>query len=284
MSSAQFSDAYLEYLAQGPFVGCMDPWAEAARYFHQIHAGMIGNVIAQISLPLRKMGYVVSQESSLQIAEGRKPDVVLERQPEKFPSQKNHLNYPSAAAAILAEPGITVSVEAPELDALFIRDFDDGALVTVVEVISPRNKSHLEDIERYQADRSRLFLERGVNVVEVDLTRSIQRLFDHEQTRYHPYHTVIFTAEGQIYLVLGEWNQQLKRIALPLRNEVVGVDLQEAYAIAYQQKLIASQIDFREDYTVQGLKFSKLLTDEQREGALRTVSAWQTELARLREA
>jgi hypothetical protein len=72
-----YSDMYVELLMRGPFPGTIDPWAEAGRYFHQIHAGMIGALLEQLRLPLLRMGYVASREVSLQIAEGREPDMAV---------------------------------------------------------------------------------------------------------------------------------------------------------------------------------------------------------------
>ena len=39
---------YLDHLKRGPFPGHTDPWAETARYFQQIHSGMIVHLTAQL--------------------------------------------------------------------------------------------------------------------------------------------------------------------------------------------------------------------------------------------
>jgi hypothetical protein len=38
------SDEDVEHLSAGPFLGQVDPWAEAGRYFYQIHAGVIDSL------------------------------------------------------------------------------------------------------------------------------------------------------------------------------------------------------------------------------------------------
>lgn len=157
------NDYILRY-AQGPFTGRVDLWAEAPYYFSQLHSSIIAAILSQVWQPLLEKGYIASKEASLQIAEIRKPDIAVRTSTEK-PGKA--LDY--AAAAILAEPGIEVDLEEPELQAIYIRHAGSNTLVTVVEIISPRNKTYLPDILKYQESRQHLFLEQGVNVVEIDL-------------------------------------------------------------------------------------------------------------------
>lgn len=56
-----------ELLENGPFPSHIDPWAERGRYFHQMHAHMIGYLLDAIQRPMYERGYVVGRESSVQI-------------------------------------------------------------------------------------------------------------------------------------------------------------------------------------------------------------------------
>jgi Protein of unknown function (DUF4058) len=280
MSPAQFSDAYVEHLAQGPFAGRIDPWAEDDYFFQQIHSGMIAEILKQINLPLAKLGYSISKEASLQIAEGRKPDVSITRSQQR--TKPSRVDYQTSATLKLLEPDLGVSFEEVELDAIYVRD-NEKTLVTIIEVVSPGNKTPADYVADYQERRRRLFLDQGVNVVEIDTTRSIKHLFDHTHTRRFAYHTAVFIPADAIYLYLGDFGEALKSIALPLRNEVLGIHLQNAYNVAYRDALIADQIERKTHYLQEALPFPSLLTDEQREGAFKAVSAWQAELAGLRE-
>jgi hypothetical protein len=147
-----FSNAYVQLLSKGAFSGQIDPWAEAPHYFQQIHAGMIGNIAAEIQTPLMKMGYYVGREASLQIAENREPDIFIQRAM-NAPRTKPKWDYELAAAEVLADAGSPIESEIT-LDALHIYQ-QDGTLVTVVEIISPGNEVSTEGIADYRQRRER---------------------------------------------------------------------------------------------------------------------------------
>ncbi|MDX1993204.1 MAG: DUF4058 family protein [bacterium] len=265
--------AYIARLLAGPFDGLMDPWAEQARYFQQIHGGMIGDLMAQLLPELAALGYFATAEASLQIAEGRKPDISVMRVEGEQSSHK--LNYTMAAAQAAVQPGVAIEETDPEQEAIYIREIGSGTLVTVIEVISPRNKSHRDDLTRYQAERGRLFLERGVHVVEIDLTRSINRMLEHTLTLRHHYHIAVFVAGDVPYVIVNDWGQALAPFAVPLREEVVVVNPHRAYTTAYQQKGIALQIEQETGYDDAALPNPRSLSDAQREQARQAVSRWR---------
>src|SRR5262245_42102058 len=122
---------YIQHRKQGPFPGRIDPWAEVGRYFHQIHAGMIGDLLTQIQDPLIELGYEAGRETSLQILERREPDIYVHREGSAIASAPTW-DYPEAAHQVLAEPGLAIDFELPELDAIYVRDFESGDLVTIV--------------------------------------------------------------------------------------------------------------------------------------------------------
>jgi Protein of unknown function (DUF4058) len=163
----RYSDEYIQQLTPGPFPNQIDPFAEAGRFFQQLHSEMISHLLGQMQKPLLAMGYIAGRETSLQIAE--------QRQPEQSAEAKQAWNYAQAAEAVLAEPGLLFEGTEPELDALHIKAWETGRLVTVLEIVSPRNKTAAQLIRDYQERRTRL-LQRAVNVVELDLTRSVKRL------------------------------------------------------------------------------------------------------------
>lgn len=164
----------------------------------------------------------------------------------------------------------------PEWDALHIRADDDGQLVTIVEIISPNNKLDRLEMQDYRYRRSRLVRD-GIQVVEMDLTRSVKRLLEDVLTSSLPYHVGVFLP-GQAPRVVGiEFGA-----ALPLRAEALPVDLQFTYAQAYQDAAIAGQLQADGRYTEADLPFPTLLSEEQRRTALAAVEDWQTQLQRLR--
>lgn len=274
-----FSTAEIAYLEQGPFPGRIDPWAEAARYFRSLHSEMISALLAIMREPLLNMGYVAGRETSVQIAEGREPDIHIRRDLPSEPTAR--WNYALAAAEVLAEPGVAVE-DAAEFEALHIRMLHTGDLVTVLEIVSPGNKTRDHEITAYRERRARLFLEHGINVVELDPTRSVKRLTNNSETAAFPYHVAVFLPGESVRIIGIPFASALGRFAVPLRGSVIPVELQDAYTRAYQQTTTAWHIQHEGRYTEDDLPFPSSLTDDQRRESLQAVERWQQELARLR--
>jgi hypothetical protein len=271
------TDAYFDLLDAGPFPEQIDPWAEAGRYFHQLHAGLIAEILRTARAPLQRMGYLIGQETSLQVTDGRLPDIFVERRDD--PTRLMEWDYDTAAAEVLAQPGVIVPVG--ELSALHISEAR-GALVAVIEIVSPRNKHAPAEIAQYQDRRARLVNHEGVNVVEIDLTRSVKRLLSGPAARGSAYHVAIYLPGSMPRLVAINAGDALPRIAIPLRAAVIPLDLAELYRAAYRTGSIAAQIEGRGDYVAEALPFPSLLTPQMRDLALAGVVAWRDELARLR--
>lgn len=276
----RFSPAYIQHRQRGAFPGAVDPWAEDAHYFQQIHSGMIYALQDQLQDELNARGYQVGKEASLQIfAVNRKPDMFIvdtlaEREP--FP-----LDYDAVAAALHVEPGTAVLDSDADMEALHITDMETGALITVIEVISPRNKTHPLEMALYREQRARLFLDHGVNVVEIDATRSPRRLLAHPLVESQPYHIAVHLPGDVPRALTSGWLEGLKPFALPLRAEAVRVEPQAAYDRAYQRGGIAGLIEQNGHYVPDRLPFPSLLSDSQRANALEHVTAWRAQLARL---
>ena len=278
--SKQFSDTYVQHRRVGPFTGTIDPWAEVGRYFHQIHAGLIGHLLTQIQEPLLKLGYEAGRETSLQILERSEPDVYV-WQSEEPPQNVIEWDYAGAAEAVLAQPGVSIQAETPELDAIFVRDFEAGQLVAVVEIISPTNKVDLADMAEYRRRREAA-IRRGVNVMEIDPTRSIKRLLQDVLVKTYAYHIAIYLPR-KIPRVIGiNFAEPLPRVAMPLRGEVVPMELQMAYDFAYQQASVAGHIYSEDRYDEATLPFPSLMTNPQRLDAIKTVSKWIDRLEELK--
>jgi hypothetical protein len=268
-----FNQAY----NQTPFPGRIDPWAEDAHFFHAIHAQMISVLVAQYHTKLFDLGYVIGISGSLQMSEGRD---YIERITPKNPVSL--LDYELAAVEMLVEPGEKVA-DLPELDALVIRNMRTGDLVTVVEIVSPGNKNSAQVVFAYQERRTRLYLEKGINVVEIDATRSIKRLTQNSLTGLYPYHVAIYLPGDALRIVGIEFDKPLKPIALPLRGEVTAMALHDAYQQAYQQLTIAWHIQHETHYHEDKLPFASLMTDDQRHAALQAVKVWQESLSRMQQ-
>lgn len=280
MSSSDAQERYVELLQAGPFAGIVDPWAEDGHYFHQIHAGMIGEIMTCLQAPLLARGYYASREASLQITERAQPDIgILLRSPKKSVPD---FDYDTVATRLLVNPGIALEDFDTALDALYIYQMGTGELVTILEVISPSNKATRNEIVLYIQRRELFVYGRGVNVVEIDTTRSVMRLVSDLIAGRYPYHTAIHLPKETARLLGTNWNQALERFALPLRGDGIVIDVQSAYDIGYRAASIGAQLLDRIDYRPNTIPFPSTLTDAQRAEALMRVEAWKSQLEELR--
>lgn len=279
---ARYSEAYINLLEQGPFVGQTDPWAEAGRYFQQLHSSLIEQFISQVRRPLLQMGYLVGKETSLQITERREPHFHIQDRQDP-PRTVQSWDYSAAAALLEAEVGIVLDGDMPELESIVIRKRVTTQLVTVVEIISPSNKRAFSQIEEYQMRRDHL-LSHGVNIAELDLTRSIKRTMMHPLLELYAYSMMVFLPTELPRLIGMGYGEPLKRCMLPLRGEGIVLDVQAAYTFAYQQTSLAAQMEAEGHYTLESLPYPTLLTPKQSTAAITTVQQWRDLLIRLETA
>jgi hypothetical protein len=274
------SDARFHHLLQGPFPGLVDPFAEAAHYFQQIHSGMIYELQRTLQRDLYDLGYVTGKEASLQIIARRKPDIfVRDRKTDR--KSTTDFDYDAAAVAAQITPPTLILDAKPEEDALYIYEADSGELVTVVEIISPRNKSHPQEMAVYRIQREQVFLSQGINVVEIDPTRSTNRLIDSPTLQDFPYHVAVHLPGDPPRAYTSHFDEPLKPFALPLRGEVIRVEPQAAYDTAYQSGNIAWLLESDGVYENGTLQNPATLTDTQVTEALDAVQAWRDKLATL---
>jgi hypothetical protein len=276
----QVSADYKHLLQLGAFAGTIDPWAEAGKYFHQLHANLIGLLQDTLQPDLLDRGYYAGRETSLQIAENRSPDLFVLRQTVAS-SPPITWDYAATAAALRVEPGVLVGQNLPELDAVYIREMSNGELVTIVEIISPRNKTDHYAMQEYSAFRECKTHQQGINIVEIDLTRSMKRLLRDDLTSQVPYHIAIYLPQTAPRVITLEFGHPMKSFALPLRQDALAVHLQTLYDKAYYQGAIALQIQQQTHYRIIELPFPSLLTEQQKQTAIAKVAAWETQLATL---
>jgi hypothetical protein len=264
---------YVTRLQEGPFAGVVDPWAEHPRYFQQIHSGMINGLLQTIQVPLLERGYIAGKKTSLQILEGRQPDVFVRVGQDRTATPS--WDYAQAASTVMLDAG--VEAEQADLEAVHIREQDTQRLVTVIEIISPANKDE-SYLESYRQRRAQTILSQGINLVEVDATRSVKRVLEHHLTHQFPYHTAVYLPGARPRLLLSEVLMPLKDFALPLRAEVIPIHLQPIYDAAYRTAAIAGHIVGEGGYTSERLPFPSLVTAGERTRLEAAVQRWQAAL------
>lgn len=153
-----------------PFPG-MDPYLEISELWSEVHSRLIV-AIADAIAPLIRPKYLVAIEKRVYLSE---PDEsVLVGIPDLAVSSKRAANseFPSQIATLTAQP-IQVEVPLPEEARegyLEIRETGTGTVVTVLELLSPKNKRLGEGWQAYQRKR-RYVLASPTHLIEIDLLR-----------------------------------------------------------------------------------------------------------------
>ncbi len=163
-------------MTPSPFPG-MDPYLEAPDIWPDVHSRLM-NIFAEQLAPVLSPDYLAELETQLVLGRiddnsdgfAARPDVSVTR-----------LNEPMLAYAV--QPPVMVAPlrwrlpsEAPtRVISIFIRQRQNRRLVTVIELLSPVNKSRGKARQEYLEKRN-AYLESPVHLVEIDLLRAYYRM------------------------------------------------------------------------------------------------------------
>jgi hypothetical protein len=197
-----------------PFSG-MDPFLERPARWPSIHQRYI-TYLADAINPLLPENYVADIGERIHVTSPPKemfPDVYLLKHSEK----KKRPTGRASAALIEADPSVEVEFLPTEIREIFveIRLTDEAeTLVTVIEFLSPTNKSFGDGHDLYRKKQAQL-RSSSTSLLEIDLLRAGR-------------HTVAIPREGLPengwdYLVClhrGGWQQKFQYWAIPLPNRL----------------------------------------------------------------
>jgi Protein of unknown function (DUF4058) len=145
----------------------MNPYLENPELWSEVHFGLIA-VLA------RSLNAVITPKYRAAVEKRVYSDALLVGIPDVSVFQKGtNSASPNLATATLSEPlAVTVPItEEVQERYLAIREVGTGMVVTVVEVLSPKNKRSGEGKQKYDAKRQKI-LSSDANLVEVDLLRT----------------------------------------------------------------------------------------------------------------
>jgi hypothetical protein len=240
-----------------PFPG-MDPYLEAPQIWPDLHDALAGEIRNELNQTLPSPYYArLEMRPELGIVAGEGdwqrivPDVTIVRYPTFLKESK------AEAVAVLERPGRNLSPSIEVMTSLSkirhhfveIRDPSQGhKLITLIEIVSPSNKSAGPDREAYQLKQHEV-LESDANLIELDLLRAGRRILptvDLETTikKIEPSATYLvlvnrawrrvgFASYYQLFSV--NLRESLPRISVPLKQgeEEVPLDLQLLFDRAY---------------------------------------------------
>ncbi len=209
---------------ESPFPG-MDPWLEDAGLWPNFHTSMITRIRDDLAAQLSSELFVAIEERVFSIPE-----------------------YDAMPQIMIADVSIATMVDSvvrqPYLE---IRNVRNQSVVTVIEMLSPTNKSPGRGRRSYERKRNNIV--RGeVHLVEFDLLRLDGSFLPHLPGRSFHYtvhvHRVGDPPQGMIRPITMQ--QQLPVIPIPLREQDadVALDLQRAFHAVYNSGRFDVVLDY----------------------------------------
>jgi hypothetical protein len=140
-------------------------------------------------------------------------------------------------------------------EVIEIRQRGDGRLVTLIDAVSPANKTTAEGRQAYLARRAEA-KSGGASLVEIDLVLQGEPLLDYSRDGLPDWNyavTVTRAAQPERYeIYTATLQKRLPRFRLPLASDDrdTVLDLQSAFARCYDQGNFSGHIDYRQDPAV----------------------------------
>lgn len=233
-----------------PFPG-MDPFIESQRWmdFHTTFA----TVIREMLMPQVRPRYAVEVEEYVYLArEGEDPDRLIEPDValvEASPQPAIGPRSSSGTASLIAPVTHTVPVPRRHRQKfLTIRNRQWRDVITVIEVLSPWNKTPGDGRNEYLVKRANIFCAM-VHLVEIDLLRGGQRLPTREPLEAADFYAFICRKQRLPQVDVYPWTlrQRTPVIPIPLAGEDpdVPLDLQAAFTTTYDRAGYDYSLDYQ---------------------------------------
>lgn len=237
----------------GPFPG-MDPYLERPDLWPDVHQRLITYSADALQSQIRpryhaRIGerlYVIPPQRSIY------PDVTIaQRQPTALAEERH-------AATLTVDTPVVIAVVPEEVREPFIEILDlsrGGRVVTVIEVLSPANKTPGEGHTTYRRKQEET-LASDTHLVEIDLLRQgmpTVALPPHYLTPYQPWHYVVCVSRAgrrdHFEVYMRTIRQRLPRIAIPLHapDADAVLDLQAVLDRCYEYGAYGDLVDYRVD-------------------------------------
>ena len=225
----------------GPFPG-MDPYLEAQGLWEGFHAGLVTHCAETLNQSLPE-GYIAKIETrvamlSLEIpVSQRVPDVLVGREPDAPPFSSS--SFGEAVGVATIEP-TTIPLARGEVEVrerwIEIASLPELDLVTVIEILSPTNKSGSGRTD-YLHKRDAL-IDRPVHLVEIDLLLGGRPMPMGKILKEGYYHAIVARTSSRPNSDVYAWTirQALPPIPIPLRapDADVPLDLAQAFDLTYR--------------------------------------------------
>jgi hypothetical protein len=232
---------------RSPFPG-MNPYLEAPALWSEVHSWLIVELARMLNQRITpKYRAAVEKrvyEESILVGI---PDVSVVRQRSNLPA------LPQSTTMTLSQP---VLVALPESETtieryLEVREVATGDVVTVVEILSPKNKRSGEGRDQYLSKRQKVLGSQS-HLVEIDLLRGGEALPMQDAGTSH-YRVLVSRVEQRPIAELYPFNlrDRLPCFGLPLRSgdESVPIDLNVLMQMVYESAALDLAIDYGQQLT-----------------------------------
>jgi len=241
-----------------PFPG-MDPYLETPQLWPDVHHGLVSQIQAVLTPEVRPR-YVARVELRVYISDdddpGREviiPDVRVEKTKRNGKKGNGIKAAKNSASLAVAEPLIVPILIDDEIKEarLEIRHLETGALVTVIEVLSPANKIRGSCGRASFMEKRHETLSSDMNWVEIDLLRA--GLPSVTRPPLQPSDYRVLVSRGGQRTRAKYWpvsmRQPLPVVGIPLRHPDpdVPLDLQRVLNSAYERGAYDLSVDYREE-------------------------------------
>ena len=240
---------------KSPFPG-MDPYLESR--WGDVHTSLITYIRDELQMQLP--GNLAAQAEESVFVDTTPPDAPRWIKPDvSVVEELGGFGESGSAQTLTTEKPVLIQFPEETTRWVEIRDLDTGnQLVTVIEVLSPSNKCSEAGRNEYRR-KQREYFEAAINLVEIDLLRSGERIFlacppqGIRPQEKAPYYVSVARGaspwERELYPI--SLRQALPNIAIPLRetDEDVVLPLQKLIGRCYEMGRYARRIDYSQSPT-----------------------------------
>jgi hypothetical protein len=230
-----------------PFPG-MNPYLEDPQLWPEVHSRLIVAMADRLNPQVMPKYRVAVERRVYEILEGESitvgiPDVSVSR------SSQRTAELPAASAAIATQPRRILLPTPEEIreSYLEIREVATGSVVTVIELLSPKNKKAGPGRDAYETKRLRL-LSSNINFVEIDLLRAGCSRVNFAPGESPLYCAIVspWTLRPEADLYAFSLQEEMPTLTIPLQAEDPGVtlDLQQVVDETYDRAGLDLAIDY----------------------------------------
>jgi hypothetical protein len=237
-----------------PFPG-MDPYLEQTAFWSSFHSRILVAIADEIESHLSSQYYVEVETRTYQSDEDESlligiPDAVVFASQAEAPTPKSL--YTEETSTIVQYRPERVTVPVPQVvneRYLEVRELSTDAVITVIELLSPKNKRSGEGRAAYEKKR-RAVLSSLTHLVELDLLRGGKQMAIAGNHSATPYRFLISRSEQRPIAALYGFRLQeaMPSFPLPLKPEdpELLVSLQEVFNGVYDRARYRTRIDYRQ--------------------------------------